>query len=347
MSGSRVHPYSPDQDNKMELKSKAPKRSISTSASKSHQASFHNSKMSSHPSASQGTGVTQTNLGASNGPLMVPHRAVSTHLPVEAMGSGLTGYQFWPMAQNLHVMEQQRQWRQQLWLPQPNLMYMAGIGNTQEYIRYMNELRHASLLPLIPTIPIPLSYPLPMQDQPLNLSLKDKFQDSDQFSSELSSSQSSAKSLDSSDSFSSERPKRSEQASESPRRSSPLPVKIHPTKPIEVGSLDPDVARMFPHLRTTDMGSIVLWNFLWALLADDNYQGIIKWIDRPTLSFRVLQPQALARLWGTVKKNRAMNWEKLMKVIDLYLRKNILKQGDDNMMFHFVLIPQSPEFKME
>jgi len=343
MSGSRVHPYSLDQGNKMELKSKAPKRSVSTLATQSHQASLHNSKMPPHPSASQGTGVTQTNLGASICPPMVPHRAVSSYLPREVIGSGLTAYQLWPMAQNLHVMEQQRQWRQQLLVPQPNLMYMAG--NTQDYIRYMNELRHASLLPLLSTAPIPLSYPLPMQDQPLNLSLKDKFQDSNQVSSELSSSQSSAKSPVSSESFSSQTPKHSEQAS--PQTSLPLPVKLHPTKPIEVGNLDPNVARMFPHLRTTDMGSIVLWNFLWALLADNNYQGIIKWIDRPTLSFRVLQPEALARLWGTVKKNRAMNWGKLMKVIDLYLRKNILKQGDEKMVFHFVLIPQSPEFKME
>jgi len=344
MPGSRVHPYSPDQ----ELQSKAPahKRSVSTSATTSHQASCHNRKLPAplSSSASRDHGVTQTNLGASNGPLKAPRRAVSPHLPGEALGSGLTAaaYQFWPMAQNLHAMENQRQ---QLWLPQPNLMYMAG--NTQEYIRYMNELRHASILPLLPTAPIPLSYPLPMQDQPLNLSLKDKFQASNQVSSEFNSSQFSAKSFNSSDSFSSERPNSSDQSLSSPQKCLPLPVKLHPTKPIEVGSLDPDVARMFPYLRTTDMGSIVLWNFLWALLADHNYQGIINWIDRPTLKFRVLHPQALARLWGTVKKNRAMNWDKLMKVIDLYLRKNILKQGDDQLMFHFVLIPQSEEFKKE
>jgi len=231
-------------------------------------------------------------------------------------------HQLWIEQPNLH-------WRQQLWTQQPNLA-----GNNQEYIRYMNELRLMSSLSPLPTSPIPLPYQSPMQDHPLNLSLKDSFQDSAQSRTDLSSNRSRADS--------SQNTIKSEKLF--PKESAALSVTLHPTKPVEVGSLDPEVARLFPHLRTTEMGSIVLWNFLWALLADKNYQGIIKWIDRPNLKFRVLKPQALVQLWSTVKKNSSMNWGKLMKVINLYLNKNILKQGDDKLLFQFVLIPETTEF---
>jgi len=342
-------------------------------------------------------------------------------------------------------------------------IYMAD--RSQEYIRYMDQLRLISSLPAVatvpvpPTLPDPVSSPPPIQDHPLNLSLKDRFEDSTRGSSELSSSRSTFAST-SSDSMSMEKStgsktspepslvklappkKRSYQPNSEkftgpdtlspepslvrisgPMRSSssskkqsqpssvmlilskrpsaenpslkligsekgiseqkltcskkPLPynykssstkvidfkktssekskksacpssdpstglaVKIHPTKAIEVEGLEPEVGSMFPYLEATDMGTIVLWNFLWALLKDSNYRQVLRWIDQPTLKFEVIQPQDLARLWGIVKKNTSMNLDKLMKVIDLYVKKEILKQGDEKFVFQFVLVPQS------
>jgi len=208
----------------------------------------------------------------------------------------------------------------------------------EEYLRYMNELRHMCVLPPVPTPAAHLSYFSPIQDHPLNLSLKDG--DKDLTHSGHSSSYSCSKPVSLIDCFSPENPKCSKELQ-------PSSLKLHPTKPIIAGSLDPEVAKMFPHLRTTDMGSIVLWNFLWALLADNNYKGIIRWIDRSSLQFEVVHPLALAKLWGTIKKNKTMNWQKLIKVINLYLSKNILKQGEDKLKFQFILVPQSPEVKTD
>jgi len=346
MPGSRFHPYSPNKGAEMNLQQGL----VSPTASTSHQAisqsstneesladshSYTNEECS--PSLSSfPNGCTPTLVGS---PWSLAH-AESTLPLSETVGFDSAAH----LIRDHKQMEQQwdlkhQQWQQHLWIEQPNLHWRQQLwtqqpnlaGNNQEYIRYMNELRLMSSLPLLPTSPIPLPYQSPMQDHPLNLSLKDSFQDSAQSGYDLSSNRSRADS--SQNSIKSEEP--------IPERSAALSVTIYPTKPVEAGSLDPEVARLFPHLRTTDMGSIVLWNFLWALLADQNYQGIIKWIDRPNLKFRVLKPQALVQLWSTVKKNSSMNWGKLMKVINLYLNKNILKQGDDKFVFQFVLIPES------
>ena len=38
---------------------------------------------------------------------------------------------------------------------------------------------------------------------------------------------------------------------------------------------DGDLKTMFPLLKTTNTGSLVLWNFLWALLQDENHKKIV------------------------------------------------------------------------
>merc|ERR1719508_518914 len=104
--------------------------------------------------------------------------------------------------QRLAVQEQQRMEAQN--------MYMAD--RSQEYIRYMDQLRLISssslpavaTVPVPPTLPDPVSSPPPIQDHPLNLSLKDRFEDSTRGSSELSSSRSTFAST-SSDSMSMEK----------------------------------------------------------------------------------------------------------------------------------------------
>ena len=40
-------------------------------------------------------------------------------------------------------------------------------------------------------------------------------------------------------------------------------------------SQDFDMKTMFPLLKTTNTGSLVLWNFLWALLQDENHKKIV------------------------------------------------------------------------
>ena len=45
----------------------------------------------------------------------------------------------------------------------------------------------------------------------------------------------------------------------------------------DLATLDKDeIKRLFPLLKTTNTGSLVLWNFLWALLQDENYNTILR-----------------------------------------------------------------------
>merc|ERR1719186_898011 len=68
-------------------------------------------------------------------------------------------------------------------------------------------------------------------------------------------------------------------------------------------TLPPDVLTLFPHLKTTNSGSLVLWNFLWALLQDENYKKIVTWVSFSNLKFCIVNPSMLATFWGQVKQN--------------------------------------------
>jgi hypothetical protein len=73
------------------------------------------------------------------------------------------------------------------------------------------------------------------------------------------------------------------------------------------------------------MGSIIIRNFLWALLVDANYSytGVVSWSDH--LVFHVNHPQALSKLWGNIRRIRRCLG---MKVNGLCLTKKILKKNE-------------------
>jgi len=106
--------------------------------------------------------------------------------------------------------------------------------------------------------------------------------------------------------------------------------------------LPQDVQALFPHLRITNNGSLVLWNFIWALLKDENYKKIVTWVSFPNLKFRIVNPSMLATLWGQVKQNPSMDWSKIKKILDLYLRKNLIVSSDlAQHEFKFLIVPKA------
>lgn len=42
----------------------------------------------------------------------------------------------------------------------------------------------------------------------------------------------------------------------------------------------------------------ILWEFLFLLLADPNYESIIQWENKERMVFRIIQADKLAALWG-------------------------------------------------
>eukprot|EP00092_Neocalanus_flemingeri_P098080 GFUD01125070.1.p1 GENE.GFUD01125070.1~~GFUD01125070.1.p1 ORF type:complete len:432 (-),score=144.72 GFUD01125070.1:123-1418(-) len=114
-------------------------------------------------------------------------------------------------------------------------------------------------------------------------------------------------------------------------------TKLQPSSP----TLPPDIRTLFPHLKTTNTGSVVLWNFLWALLKDENQKKVVTWISFTKLNFRIVSPSQLATTWGQVKQDPSMDWSKINKILDLYLRKGLISSGPAEDEFTFLIIPRS------
>jgi len=108
-----------------------------------------------------------------------------------------------------------------------------------------------------------------------------------------------------------------------------------------MGSSKDDIKAMFPMLKTTNTGSLVLWNFLWALLQDEKHSKIVTWISFQDLKFRIVSPDMLATFWGKVKQNPSMDWQKIKKILDLYQRKSLLRSGVTDQEFTFLIVPKT------
>jgi len=97
----------------------------------------------------------------------------------------------------------------------------------------------------------------------------------------------------------------------------------------------------YPYLKMTNTGALVLWNFLWALLQDANYTHITVWYSVVDLQFKIVNSNLLAKQWGIVKRNHSMDWRKIKKILDLYLRKNLIRVcSEEGMVYQFLIVPK-------
>uniref|UniRef100_A0A3Q3WJ98 ETS variant transcription factor 7 n=1 Tax=Mola mola TaxID=94237 RepID=A0A3Q3WJ98_MOLML len=70
----------------------------------------------------------------------------------------------------------------------------------------------------------------------------------------------------------------------------------------------------------------LLWDYVYQLLCDDQYQKYIRWEDQDSLVFRVVDPNGLARLWGNHKHRENMTYEKMSRALRHYYKLNIIKK---------------------
>jgi len=103
--------------------------------------------------------------------------------------------------------------------------------------------------------------------------------------------------------------------------------------PVGGGSL----ATRFPYLKATSSGSYVLWGFLWALLLDEKYNNIVRWRNREESEFEIVNPVALTTEWALIKGRSDINWNKINKIIQLYVRRKILIRGEQNFVYTFCM----------
>ena len=68
--------------------------------------------------------------------------------------------------------------------------------------------------------------------------------------------------------------------------------------------------------RKQDRGYGKLWEFIRDLLHDPKYcPSMVRWEDVNDGVFRIVQSEKLANLWGTIKNNPRMTYEKLSRAM--------------------------------
>ena len=64
-------------------------------------------------------------------------------------------------------------------------------------------------------------------------------------------------------------------------------------------------------------GQIQLWQFLLELLTDRSAREVIQWLGDEG-EFKLINPEAVAQLWGARKHKPTMNYEKLSRALRYY-----------------------------
>ncbi|XP_066481487.1 transcription factor ETV7 isoform X1 [Tiliqua scincoides] len=84
----------------------------------------------------------------------------------------------------------------------------------------------------------------------------------------------------------------------------------------------------------------LLWDYVYQLLCDSQYESFIKWEDKEAKIFRVVDPNGLARLWGNHKNRMNMTYEKMSRALRHYYKLNIIKkEPGQKLLFRFLKTP--------
>ncbi|KAG8230274.1 hypothetical protein J437_LFUL009447 [Ladona fulva] len=68
-----------------------------------------------------------------------------------------------------------------------------------------------------------------------------------------------------------------------------------------------------------------LWEFIRDLLKDNNHcPNDICWVDHDEGTFRFVKSEKVAKLWGDIKENPKMNYEKLSRAMRYYYKSQVL-----------------------
>ncbi|XP_051890520.1 transcription factor ETV7 isoform X2 [Pristis pectinata] len=85
----------------------------------------------------------------------------------------------------------------------------------------------------------------------------------------------------------------------------------------------------------------LLWDYVYQLLSDSRYQTYIRWEDKESKVFRVVDPNGLASLWGNHKNRANMTYEKMSRALRHYYKLNIIKkEPGQKLLFRFLKTPE-------
>ncbi|NXT17648.1 ETV7 factor, partial [Syrrhaptes paradoxus] len=84
----------------------------------------------------------------------------------------------------------------------------------------------------------------------------------------------------------------------------------------------------------------LLWDYVYQLLSDSRYEPYIRWEDKEAKTFRVVDPNGLAQLWGNHKNRVNMTYEKMSRALRHYYKLNIIrKEPGQKLLFRFLKTP--------
>ncbi|KAM9313374.1 transcription factor ETV6-like [Gastrophryne carolinensis] len=84
----------------------------------------------------------------------------------------------------------------------------------------------------------------------------------------------------------------------------------------------------------------LLWDYVYQLLSDTRYENFIRWEDKESMVFRIMDPNGLARLWGNHKNRTNMTYEKMSRALRHYYKLNIIrKEPGQRLLFRFMKTP--------
>ncbi|XP_067913726.1 transcription factor ETV7-like isoform X2 [Heterodontus francisci] len=85
----------------------------------------------------------------------------------------------------------------------------------------------------------------------------------------------------------------------------------------------------------------LLWDYVYQLLSDSRYEPYIRWEDKQSKIFRVVDPNGLANLWGNHKNRANMTYEKMSRALRHYYKLNIIrKEPGQKLVFRFLKTPR-------
>lgn len=80
-----------------------------------------------------------------------------------------------------------------------------------------------------------------------------------------------------------------------------------------------------PTIRTRRCGSRRLWEFIRDLLNNCLYNpSHIKWVNQHKGEFKIIKTANIAQMWGKIKNNDGMTYEKMSRAMRYYYKRQIL-----------------------
>ncbi|KAI6175648.1 Ets-domain protein [Aphelenchoides bicaudatus] len=110
-----------------------------------------------------------------------------------------------------------------------------------------------------------------------------------------------------------------------------------PTTQSSQQSLPPPLINQLSSQSSMD-SNITLWQFLLEMLTGGDHPDLIQWTNNEG-EFKLLDAEAVARLWGVRKGKHQMNYDKLSRALRYYYDKNIIKKVNGQKFVYRFVVP--------